>query len=289
MSETAAIYEANIDVPAISDDRLLEVAVQAEKRIETVNKIKKLALKVTNAHDWLNQQGRPYLAVSGAEKVARLFGISWRIDEPVYESEEGGHYSYTYKGYFSLSGTTIEAIGSRSTKDKFFTKYGYENGSKTALPISEIDKGDIKKAAYTNCIGNGITRLLGIRNLTWEDLAEAGIKGENLSKVEYKKEGKAVDRDIASDESNTATVIITDVKKKTGEKNGKTWVNYIIRTADAEYKTFSESFAKFALEAKNHNQPVKITYKQTKFGNDIENIAMAPSVSAAEEEDGDVA
>ena len=25
-----------------------------------------------------------------AEKVARLFGISWRIDEPVYESEEGG-------------------------------------------------------------------------------------------------------------------------------------------------------------------------------------------------------
>ena len=42
-------------------------------------------------------------------------------------------------------------------------------------------------AALTNLLGNGITRLLGIRNLTWEDLEKyAGIKKDEVSKVEYK-------------------------------------------------------------------------------------------------------
>ena len=42
-------------------------------------------------------------------------------------------------------------------------------------------------AAMTNLLGNGITRLLGIRNLTYADLlAFAGIKQEDIGKVEYK-------------------------------------------------------------------------------------------------------
>lgn len=185
-------------VPSISDDTLIAMADKAEKRIEAVNKIKKISLKVTNKYDWINQQGKPYLQVSGAEKIARLWGISWRIDEPLREDEEGGHFVYTYKGYFSMGSVTIEAIGTRSSKDGFFKRYDYsqkdENGhaTKTELPASEIDKSDVKKAAYTNCIGNGITRLLGIRNLTWEELEAAGIKVDGVSKVEYKQveEGK---------------------------------------------------------------------------------------------------
>ena len=51
--------------------------------------------------------------------------------------------------------------------------------------FSEIDRGDVK-GCYTNCIGNGITRM-GIRNLSWEDLASAGIKQSEVSKVEYSK------------------------------------------------------------------------------------------------------
>lgn len=168
--------------PAIASEDLITIAEQAEKRINAINKIKTIALKVTNQFDWIDQNGRPYLQVSGAEKIARLFGISWRIDEPVFEHEEGGHFSYTYKGYFTLGGVTIEAIGTRSSKDGFFKRYDKE---KKELPPSEIDKGDVKKAAYTNCIGNGITRLLGIRNLTWDDI---GIKQEEISsRINYKQ------------------------------------------------------------------------------------------------------
>lgn len=188
MSNSNGMEVLSADVPAIADDTLLQVAERAEKRIEAVNKIKLLALKVTNAHDWTNQGGKPYLQASGGEKVARLFGISWRISEPIYESEEGGHYSYTYTGIFSLSGADIEAVGTRSSKDGFFKKYGPKDsdGKSDTLPPSEIDKGDVKKAAYTNLIGNGITRLLGIRNLTWEDLEVVGIKKEAVGRVEYK-------------------------------------------------------------------------------------------------------
>lgn len=177
--------------PAIIDDNIVEIAEKAEKRINAVNKIKTMSLKVTNAHDWLNQAGKPYLAVSGAEKIARLFGISWRIDEPKREDEESGHFTYTYKGYFSFSGVTIEAIGTRSSKDGFFKRYSGKGEERVELPPSEIDKSDVKKAAFTNCIGNGITRLLGIRNLTWEELQAAGIKVEGMTKVEYKQTEEA--------------------------------------------------------------------------------------------------
>ncbi len=173
----------NDEQTPFADDYFLLIAEMAEKRVEIINKIKRIALKSTNSNDWIDINGKPYLNVSGAEKISRVFGISWRIDEPQYEQEEDGHFTYTYKGYFSLGGMTIEAIGARSSKDGFFKKYQYVNGEKVELPISAIDKADVKKAAYTNCIGNGITKLLGIRNLSWDDLAEAGIKPS--VKIEY--------------------------------------------------------------------------------------------------------
>ena len=109
--------ERNLPEISIADDFLIQVAEQAERRIDAVIKIKKVALKVTNARDWTDQQGNPYLMSSGSEKVANLFNISWRIDEPTYEEDPDGHYTYTYKGYFSLGSRTAEAEGSRSSRD----------------------------------------------------------------------------------------------------------------------------------------------------------------------------
>lgn len=163
------------------DDQLLAVAAAAERRVEAINRIKILSLKVTNAHDWNDQGGKPYMGVSGAEKVARLFGISWRLNEPIREDHDDGHFDYSFKGYFSMGTAEIEVIGTRGSQDPFF------GGSKDRpIPPSEIDRNDVKKGAMTNCIGNGISRLLGIRNLTWEELAQAGIKREDVSKVTYR-------------------------------------------------------------------------------------------------------
>lgn len=281
MNEIHEVVDVS-QVPAIADDTLLAIAEQAEKRADAMNKIKKVALKMTNKHDWTDQGGKPYLQVSGAEKIARLFGISWRIDEPVIEHEEGGHYSYTYKGYFTLAGATIEAIGTRSSKDGFFKKYEYkkgENGEKSEkmeLPASAIDKGDVKKAAYTNLLGNGISRILGIRNLTYEDLNEyAGITADMISKVGYKKEGKA-NKPIASEGATLSTIIVKDVRKKEGKsKAGKSYTVYtIIDQEGGEYKTFSESFAIVAKQAKENLDSVDVTYTTNQYGHDIENLTL---------------
>ena len=165
----------------LGDDQLLAVAAAAERRIEAVNKIKGLALKVTNSRDWNDQGGNPYLQVSGAEKVARLFGVSWRLDAPTRDDHDDGHFSYTFKGYFNMGTAEIEVVGTRSSKDPFFA------GKKDdPLPPSEIDRNDVKKGAMTNCIGNGISRLLGIRNLTWEELEKAGIQRGSVGKVSFR-------------------------------------------------------------------------------------------------------
>lgn len=178
MSEETALA---VPVHSIGDDQLLAVAEAAERRVDAVNRIKKLSLRVTNHQDWTDQGGKPYLQVSGSEKVARLFGISWRLDEAVREEHPDGHFSYTMKGYFSMGSAEIEVVGTRSSSDPFF------GGSKDRpKPVSEIDRNDVKKGAMTNCIGNGISRLLGIRNLTWEELEEAGISQAKTGKVNYK-------------------------------------------------------------------------------------------------------
>ncbi|MFA5323952.1 MAG: hypothetical protein WC373_14870 [Smithella sp.] len=185
MENELVVYDDN--VPAIADDSLLRVAQQAEQRIDAVIKIKKMALKVTNPRDWTDQGGNPYLQVSGAEKIANLFNISWRIDEPICETEDDGHFTFTYVGTFTIPGRSIQVTGSRSSKDPFFKKYEWNNGVKTEKPISAIDRRDVKMAAMTNLLGNGITRLLGIRNLTYNDLTEfANIDKEQIGKVEYK-------------------------------------------------------------------------------------------------------
>jgi len=256
----------------ITDDTLISLAEQAEKRIDAMTKIKRVSLKLTNRHDWTDQGGKPYLQVSGAEKIARMFGISWRISEPTLENQEGGHFGFTYKGFFSLAGASIEVIGTRSSKDGFFKKYSYVNGDKTELPPSEIDRGDVKKSAYTNCIGSGITRILGLRNMTYEDLQEfAGISKEDIGAIDYKKKGKT-DSGIASEGSQKITASVSDVRKKTGEKNGKQWTSYIVKAGEGEYKTFSESNAKIAKEALEAGLQVEISYTVGKFGNDIESI-----------------
>ena len=269
------IIEVVNDVPAITDTSLIQLAEQAEKRIDAMNKIKRCALKMTNAQDWRDENGKPYLQVSGAEKVARLFGISWRIEEPVIEIEADGHFTYTYKGTFSLSGASIDAIGTRSSKDGFFKKYEGYGDDRTELPPSAIDKGDVKKSAYTNLLGNGITRLLGMRNMTWDDLKEfAAIGQDQVGRTQYKDKSGKTKTQTASVDAQKITTTVEDVRKQTGtnKKTNKPWTKFIIKAGGVEYSTFSETFAETAKKHKEGGLISEITFKTGQYGAEMENI-----------------
>lgn len=171
----------------------LEYAIKtAEKTMELVKKIKVLAIKQTNKHDWVDMQGKPYLQSSGAEKIARLFGISWRICDgyPKREDkqdEKGSYYIYSYKGEFTMGGKSIEVIGTCSQRDKFFGKdKNTETGFKNT---ADVDITNIMKKANTNMINRGITTLLGIRNLTWEEVKAGGVDSSQTTKVTYAQGG----------------------------------------------------------------------------------------------------
>ena len=268
------IETAQEGLPVIADDQLVALVAQAEKRIEAFNKLKGIALCLTNAQDWVDQNGKPYMQASAAEKIGSFFGVSWHIDGPKMDIEEGGHFTYTYQGQFVWRGNEITAIGTRSSKDGFFKKYKYNGKDKEELPASEIDKGDVKKSAYTNCIGNGVTRSLGIRNLTYEELEKyAHITKDMIVRVDYKKNGKT-DTGIKSDGAQLVIAGVSDVRKQTGvnKNTKKEWTKYIIKAGETEYSTFSETTAKIAKEAMEAGLEVGITFTTDKFGNNIESI-----------------
>jgi len=290
----AEIITYDENVPTIADDSLLRVAQQAEQRIEAVIKIKQMALKVTNHSDWVDQNGKPYLMVSGSEKIANLFSISWRIEEPRFEQEPDGHYTYTYMGTFSIPGRSVQVDGSRSSKDPFFNKYDWVEGKKVEKPIAAIDRRDVKMAAMTNLLGNGITRLLGIRNLSYDDLAKfAGITQEMVTTIKYKKRGedkpplqepkkRLTDTDEAplGDPSSallhvTQNIAAVTIRPGTSKKTGNPYEKYIITDGNkAEYTTFSKTVAETAKRAMEAGIRAELGYTVNKYGNALETIGL---------------
>lgn len=164
------------DVTQYDDQAIFALAVQAERRVTALNTIMQAAIKITTYLDWVIIGGNPYLQESGASKVARVFGISWKIHEgyPKKELDEG-YPSWEYRMTFAMGNNVIEAEGSRSGKDDFFTGRERKKGP------DQIDSNDVKKSAYTNCLNNGIKRILpGLRNI---DIAALELGGIDSSKV----------------------------------------------------------------------------------------------------------
>jgi len=208
------------DIVTINNQGLADITddiiASAERRISQIEKIKTLALKCTNENDWVDQQGKPYLQGSGAEKVARLFGISWKIvrSEKINTNDEKGtFYFYQVTGVFTLAGgkDSVESVGTCSSKDKFFSKSGGE-----LKPLSEIDETNIMKSAYTNCVVNGITRLLGLRNLTWDQVRAGGIDSNKTAKVKYANGGAG--GGIISEPQRKRLFAISKTANKTDEE-----------------------------------------------------------------------
>lgn len=157
------------DVAEYDYTDILVQAERAEKMVNALNKMMIAAIKITTHLDWVIIGGNPYLQESGATKVARLFGISWRILETEKEMDEG-YPSYTYRMEFRMGRHTIECEGSRSGRDEFFSGKDHQKSP------DAIDALDVKKSAYTNCLNNGIKRMLpGLRNIDLASLEEGGV------------------------------------------------------------------------------------------------------------------
>ena len=154
-------------------ENLLRLAETADKRVVALNKLRLASIRATNDHDWIDQDGTPYLQASGAQKIAPLWGIGWQI---ISHSKTTGDDSYIWTTVLRLTdpaGRIVETIGTRSSRDLLFAKRAGKY-----LPMSEVDEPNIKKASATNAIARGVSAMVGLRNITWTELEEHGIKKE---------------------------------------------------------------------------------------------------------------
>lgn len=179
-----------------SIDNILYLAEKADEYIIAMNKIMEAALKITNELDWVLIAGTPYLQESGATKVARLFGISISlVGTPIVEIDPKGYKTFTYKARFMLKDQFIECEGSRSMKDDFFA--ASKGGTKKP---DEIDERDVKMSAYTNCINNGIKRLIpNLRNIDVATLERAGLDTSKMKGYTFKTGSKGGNSGKAED------------------------------------------------------------------------------------------
>jgi len=175
----------------------------AQRRVLIIPKLIEMSLKQTTERDWVNQNGNPYLVHSGAEKVARLFGIKLRdikTEKFMAEDTKGKYYIYKTTGTAALPGKhdSIEAVGTCSQRDKFWAFK--KNEWKDSI---DIDETNILKASYTNFVVNSITHLLGLRNITWDMLEKAGVKTSKVQKVEYSKGSQKAEATLSKNDMET--------------------------------------------------------------------------------------
>lgn len=183
-------------------DNILYLAEKAEQYITAMNRIMDAALKITNELDWVLIGGKPYLQESGTTKVARLFGISIQLlGAPTITCDNEGYKTYTYKARFMLKDQFIECEGSRGMKEDFFAKAGKDKPIKKP---DEIDERDVKMAAYTNCLNNGIKRLIpNLRNIDTATLEKAGLDVNKINGYTFKGGSKGGNTGKAEDSGLT--------------------------------------------------------------------------------------
>jgi hypothetical protein len=137
-------------------------------------------LRLTQPSDWIRMGERYFLQSTGAEKIAVPLGIEWKNLDIKKLDIGGGHYEYVVSGHITSKFLKREIYntGNCDSRDKFLT----------AQP--GWDEGSIRKAAISNFITNGVSRIAGIRNPTKEMLAKAGINPGAVGNVDYSGSGK---------------------------------------------------------------------------------------------------
>lgn len=186
----AALQEPTGLAKLATADQIEHAITRVVARAKATERFKVALLAMTNTRDWYNHEGEgdegnPYLAESGSEKVVHAFEIEVDHDGGTKEPAEEGGYEFVYRGKMralAFSDLWYSVVGSRWSQDGFFTR----GGKRTP------DPGDIRKAAWCNFMNRGIKTVCGLKTVTWDEL-EAIPGFENLRdrvpKIGYKSGG----------------------------------------------------------------------------------------------------
>ena len=177
-----------------------DMVERAKLGVELAKEMKVAALAATNERDWIQHGEAAYLQESGTNKIAVVFGLSFKNTKTArYEENLEGktviRYIATVTVIMPMGNTTreIDMEGLASSDDPFFSeRKNRKTGERFSLPLSEINLNNIAKKAVTNAMGRGARKILGLSNLTWAEVsAGTGMKKGTIAKVDYQKSKEA--------------------------------------------------------------------------------------------------
>jgi hypothetical protein len=138
--------------------------------------------------DWTEfDKGRMGLSSAGAERVGRNFPI--KVYNVTNRREDGvdtlgKYYRYIFEGYAIMGDREIFVTGAFSTREDLLGKKDQK-----WRPLEEINENDIRTAAYHIFMGNAIKSMLGLRDMTKEQIdkiyAANGIDSSGTHKVTH--------------------------------------------------------------------------------------------------------
>jgi hypothetical protein len=168
-----------------------EVMARIEKWNEVLDQVTNFALQRTKPRHWCalgeKNNTKPWLTGPGAENMVKRCGLKVDYCDPPYiiesgKDSDGAFVNYTCRLRVGLGRwASIVAEGHCTSRDRFFNRGG-------RLSHARIDKGNLQQSAYTNALVNGVCRLLGIRNLTWDELREVtngGVEADKCTTAEF--------------------------------------------------------------------------------------------------------
>lgn len=168
------------------------------KRIEALGKAKQQLVKYVLRgwllpRDFTDFGGVPYLQGVGAQ---RLLAVGLKVSKPRFEVTLIGddvlaeaHITVTWARF----GIEISEVGTCSTRDKLWDN---DKDNCTLAQLMETCSGNeklarailaqnVRKKAYMNALSRGVGAALGIRGMTWEQLADAGFKADRTTRVAF--------------------------------------------------------------------------------------------------------
>jgi hypothetical protein len=172
-----------------SDKEVDDFIARVERRNMAIEKITNAALKRLMPTDFVDFSGKPYLQGVAAERLKKYFGIQVTDVEripakgyDVVEEDTAVRLRVTYQANYRLGDMVQVGVGVRDTHNKFLCKTGDDYKE-----LADINLPNLDQSARTAMERDGISRLLGMRGLTWEYLKEIGFTADKTARVSFAK------------------------------------------------------------------------------------------------------
>lgn len=185
----------------------------AKKRAVAAKRMLSVLGHCTHPGDWVKMGQAYYLTANGADRMARVVGLTVEVLDVVPQPEETpeGEIDVTYVARCRVTmpdGNSVTEIGTRSLSDDFFSHRG-------KVPLSQVSRGDVMRAATTNARARAIKSALGIGGIPPSIMAESGMDLSKVAEVAFDGEKPAA----PTDEANALRSILSPITTNPAEQD----------------------------------------------------------------------